>query len=658
MCGIVAVFSRREPVSPATLQRATRSLHHRGPDGRRQWISPDGKVGLGHARLSIIDLVTGDQPIASEDGRARIVVNGEFYGYESIARELEGRGHRFSTRSDSEIALHLYEDFSVQCLRDLRGEFALVLWDESRKRLFAARDRFGIKPLFYAWHDDALYLASEVKALFAAGVPARWDEESVYASMAFSGHQVRTLYDGVFQVPPGYYLLATEKHVQLNRYWDFDYPLAAQTVPSRSDADYAAEFRHELEEAVRIRLRADVPVGVYLSGGLDSCSVLGLAALHHAQPIQAFTLTFDDAAYDEGPIAREMADLAGAEFHAIPVRQRDLADSFSDAIAQAETICINAHGVAKFVLSKAVRDAGYKVVITGEGSDEILGGYPHFRRDMLLYNREGQDPDSIRELLAWLEEHNAVSRGLLLPDGEIGPLEGVRRILGYVPSWIETFSSRAVKLRPLLAGWFRERYGHREGDHAILDDTDVPGQLMGRDPLHQSLYLWSKTVMAGYILTMLGDRMEMGHSIEGRVPFLDHKVVELIARLPVNQKIRGMTEKYVLREAAKDVITDTVYRRQKHPFLSPPATLRPDDTFHTFVEDTLRGQALRDLPFFDRTEVVALLDRLPQMEVGARTASDQILMHIVSMCVLNERFRLSHAPARQEYTTADPVPAG
>jgi asparagine synthase (glutamine-hydrolysing) len=407
--------------------------------------------------------------------------------------------------------------------------------------------------------------------------------------MTLGGHQVRMLYDGVFQVPPGCYLLATEKHVQLNRYWDFDYSVVAQAGLSRSDADYAAEFLHELEEAVRIRLRADVPVGVYLSGGLDSCSVLGLAALQHRESIQAFTLTFEDVACDEGPIAREMAALAGAEFHAIPIRQRDLADNFSDAIAQAETVCFNAHGVAKYVLSRAVRDAGYKVVITGEGSDEILGGYPHFRRDMLLYNREGQDPEAIRDLLAWLEEHNTVSRGLLLPDGEIGPLEGVRRILGYVPSLIETFSSRAVKLRPLLAGWVQERYDHREGDYAILDHTDVPGQLKGRDPIHQSLYLWSKTVMANYILTMLGDRMEMGHSIEGRVPFLDHKVVELIAGLPVNQKIRGMTEKYVLREAVKDVITDTVYRRQKHAFLSPPATLKPDDTFQTFVEDTLRA---------------------------------------------------------------------
>jgi asparagine synthase (glutamine-hydrolysing) len=641
MCGIVAFFARRQPVSESALSRATGSLHHRGPDGQRHWMSADRMTGLGHARLSIIDLTTGDQPIANEDGRMRIVVNGEFYGYEAIQRELEARGHRLRTRSDSEIALHLYEDVGPQCLHRLRGEFAIVLWDEARRTMFAARDRFGIKPLFYAWHQDTLYFASEAKALFAAGVPARWDEESVFNAVAFGGHQVRTLFDGVHQIPPGHFMLATDRHVQVTPYWDFNYPKASDRGPARPDADHAAAFRHELEEAVRIRLRADVPVGVYLSGGLDSCAALGLAARHHPEPIRAFTLTFEQAAYDEGPIAKEMAERAGASYHPIPIRQQDLADHFVPAIRQAETLCVNAHGVAKYLLSRAVRDAGYKVVITGEGSDEILGGYPHFRRDMLLYDREGQDPAAIEELLQWLDSQNKVSRGLLLPDGEIGPVDRVRRILGYVPSWIETFASRATKMLPLLAGDFRARYHHLEGAWAILDDIDVRGQLAGRSPLNQSLYLWSKTALAGYILTMLGDRMEMAHSIEGRVPFLDHHVVELLASQPIHMKIKGMTEKYVLREAVRDVVTDTVYRRQKHPFLSPPATLTPEESFHTFVQDTLRGPALRSMPFFDQRMVVDLLDRLPQMDTGARVANDQVLMLLVSMCVLNEGFRLA-----------------
>jgi asparagine synthase (glutamine-hydrolysing) len=641
MCGIVAVYSRGEPVSPTKLERATRSLYHRGPDGQRQWISRDSRVGLGHARLSIIDLATGDQPIASEDNRTHIVANGEFYAYEAIQKELKARGHGLRTRSDSEIALHLYEEVGPQCLHRLRGEFAIVIWDGKQQTLFAARDRFGIKPLFYAWHNNTLYIASEVKALFAAGVPARWDEESVYNSFTFGGHQMRTLYDGVHLVPPGHYLIATDRHFQITRYWDFNYPLADDAALKRSDADYAAEFRHELEEAVRIRLRADVPVGVYLSGGLDSCAVLGLASRHHPDPIRAFTLTFDDAAYDEGPIASEMAAMAGAQFHAIPINQQHLAENFADAILQSETFCVNAHGVAKFLLSKAVRDAGYKVVITGEGSDEILGGYAHFRRDMLLYNREGQDEKEVEQLLAWLNENNTVSRGLLLPDGDVGNLEGVRRILGYVPSWIETFSSRAVKMQPLLADDFGCRFKDRDSYLQLLSDIDVPGQLKGRDALNQSLYLWGKSVLANYILTMLGDRMEMAHSIEGRVPFLDHKVVECICRQPVNQKIRGMTEKYVLREAVRDVITDTVYRRQKHPFLSPPATLNPEQTFNIYVQDMLRGSVMGSIPYFDQKKIVAMLDRIGAMDAGTRTAYDQILMPLVSICVIHKGFGMA-----------------
>lgn len=646
MCGIVAFSSRRGPISEQALQRATKSLYHRGPDGQRHWISKDRRVGLGHARLSIIDLTTGDQPIANEDERVRIIVNGEFYGYEAIQRELEGAGHRLRTRSDSEIALHLYEDIGTQCLHRLRGEFAFVLWDERNRTVFAARDRFGIKPLFYAVQNDTLYLASEVKALFAAGVMARWDAESLYHATEFGGYPMRTLYDGVYQVPPGHYLLATDKHVQLLQYWDFHYTHANTSGAStnghpRSDADYAAEFRQALEEAVRLRLRADVPVGCYLSGGLDSCSVIGLAARHHPEPIRAFTLTFDRGDYDEEKEARETAAKVGADFYPIPIRQSDLADHFADAIHQCETLCFNAHGVAKYLLSRAVRDAGYKVVITGEGSDEILGGYAHFRRDMLLYNRNGQDANQVEALLRELEDANPVSRGLLLPHGKAKPLDNVQRLLGFVPSWIETFSARAAKMQELQSREFLEAFGESPSYQPLSSGIDVRGKLAGRDPVHQSLYLWAKTVLPGYILTMLGDRMEMAHSVEGRVPFLDHRVVEVIQSQPVNQKIRGMTEKFVLREAARDVITDTIYKRQKHPFLSPPATLNPKERLSMFVQDTLRGPVLASIPFFDQKKVVKLLDTLETMDEGTRVANDQVLMTVVSACVLHERFHLA-----------------
>jgi asparagine synthase (glutamine-hydrolysing) len=642
MCGIVALYAPRAQVAPEEIRRAVASLQHRGPDGQGAWLSPDRRVGLGHARLSIIDLRTGGQPIVSEDGRTVITCNGEFYGYEVLQQELAAAGHRLSTRSDSEVALHLYEDFGPQCLHRLRGEFAFVIWDGVNRTLFAARDRFGIKPLFYTMHNGALYLASEVKALFAAGIPARWDAESFWQAAEQGGHQERTLYDGIRLVPPGHYLIATDQHIQLVRYWDFDYPRAGTgNGKPRSDADYREELRAALEEAVRIRLRADVPVGCYLSGGLDSCSVLGLAARHHPEPIRAFTLTFDRAEYDEEFQAREMAARVGAEFHPIPIRQDDLADAFADAVHQSEAICRNAHGIAKYLLSRAVRDAGYKVVMTGEGSDEIFGGYVHFRRDMLLYNSAALDPETSQALWAEQERLNIVSQGLLMPDGATGPLDDVKRMLGFVPSWMEAFSSLGRKLRSVMTDDYLAMLGERQGYRALLSEIDIPGRLAGRDPVHQSLYLWSKTCLPTYILTMLGDRMEMGHSIEGRVPFLDHRLVEVICAQPVNQKIRGMTEKYVLREAVQDVITDTVYRRQKHPFLAPPASLNPQGKFHAFVQDTLRGPHLAAIPFFDQRKIIGMLDRIDEMDDAGRIANDATLMFVTSACVLQERFRLA-----------------
>jgi len=280
-------------------------------------------------------------------------------------------------------------------------------------------------------------------------------------------------------------------------------------------------------------------------------------------------------------------------------------------------------------------------VLTGEGSDEILAGYPHFRRDMLLYDSGGQDPEVVRSLLDQLDRGNAVSRGMLLPDGEAAPLDALRRLLGFAPSWMEAAAGRMHKMESVWADDFRADFAGHEAYHGLLGSLDVRNQLQGRAPVNQALYLWAKTLLPCYILTVLGDRMEMAHSIEGRVPFLDHEVVELLCTMPVGQKIRGMTEKFVLREAARPVITDTVYRRQKHPFLSPPATLNPNDRLHEMVQDALRGSALRQVPYFDQAKVVRLLDRLPGLEAGEQVAFDQILMLLLSASVLGERFSMA-----------------
>jgi len=641
MCGIVAILSSHEPVSAEALSRATQMLHHRGPDGQRQWIASHGKVGLGHARLSIIDLTTGDQPIANEDESLHIVVNGELYDYERVQRDLEARGHKLRTRSDSEIALHLYEDYGATCLEHLRGEFALAIWDEANQLLFAARDRFGIKPLYFAQHRGQLLLASEAKALFAAGVPARWDYESFFQYAHVYFDQDRTLFEGVYQVPPGHYLLATPQRVQLVRYWDFNYPRADQPPSRLCDEEHIERMRSTLDEAIRIRLRADVPVGCYLSGGIDSCTLLGMAARHRTDPIEAFTLCFDTAEYNEQHVAEEMAQLAGANFNPLPINQEMLADNFADAVWHSETMTANPHGVAKFLLSQMVRDRGYKVVLTGEGSDEILGGYAHFRRDVLLHNSQDQDPAEVELLLAKLHEENEVSRGVLLPSGTPLAMDAVARMLGFVPSWLETRSANSVRYRRLFRGDFAAQYERRDAFQVFLDRIDVAGQLKGRDPVNQSLYLWTKSMLPNYLLNMLGDRMEMAHSIEGRVPFLDHVVVELVKDLPVSLKIRGMTEKYILREAARPYLTDTVYRRQKHPFLAPPAGLQPQGRLTQLMQDVLRSDVVKSLPFYEPAAITYLLDKMPEFDERKRSGASYILTTVLSACVLHDRYHLA-----------------
>lgn len=643
VCGIVTILSLKgRPISLQALERGLGTLHHRGPDGQKTWVSPDYQVGLGHARLSVIDLKTGDQPIANEDESAWIIANGEFYDYERVQTELERCGHRLRTRSDSEIALHLYEDLGTRSLHRLRGEFAFILWDDRARKLVAVRDRFGVKPLFYAVHDGALYLASEIKALFAAGVPASWDAEAVYYSLGFRPPG-RTQFSGVHAVPPGHFLTADASGIFLTQYWDITYPPLEDMPPVLSDGEYIEGFRSVLDEAVRLRLRADVPVACYLSGGIDSCAVLGLAARHRSEPMRAFTLRFDHEGYDEGEVAREMARKTGAEWVPVPVDQADLADHFSDAIHFAESHCINGHFVAKYLLSRAARDAGFKVVLTGEGADEVLAGYAHFREDELRYGDAGPDATEIERLLGELEAANEASSGLLMASDRNSDFAALKDVLGFIPTMYWPVLSRLKRLAPLLDQEYFAPF--KDVDHAsvLLSHVDAKRQLTGRAPVHQSLYLWAKTVLPNYILVLLGDRMEMAHSIEGRLPFLDHEVAEFLFTTPVDLKIRGRSEKHILRQATRDMLTDAVYRRQKHPFLSPPATADMTSPMNTLIQDTLHGDAVADVPFLNAPAVRGLADRLETMTPTARRAIDADLMILTSLVMLHERFVQPHA---------------
>lgn len=377
MCGIVAVLAPDGRIDPEALEGGTRSLRHRGPDGMTTWISPEGLVGLGHTRLAIVDIRGGAQPIVSEDGLKRIVVNGEFYDFERARLALQSKGHSFQTRSDSEIALHLYEDLGVDCVRRLRGQFALIVWDESERTLFAARDPFGIKPLFYAKHDGALYLASEAKALFAAGVPAAWDLDAVYRVLHACPDPATSLFAGVRQVPPGGRLVVRRGHMTIERYWDV--PAPGDSGPKADGAELADRIGELLGDAVDKRMRADVPVGCLLSGGLDSSAILGLATARSRSRLHAFTVGFPDAAFDESVAAGQAARFNAAHHHVVEVDDRAIADHFEETVRSAEMVQYNAHGTSRLLLSRMVHAAGYRAVLAGEGADELFFGYEFTR---------------------------------------------------------------------------------------------------------------------------------------------------------------------------------------------------------------------------------------------------------------------------------------
>jgi asparagine synthase (glutamine-hydrolysing) len=625
MCGVVGVVSRDRPVDGDRIRRALAAIRHRGPDGEGVFVSPDGRAGLGHVRLAVVDVEGGAQPIASEDGGVVAVVNGELYEADRARRALEARGHRFRTRSDSELLVHLYEEHGDGCLEHLRGEFALVLWDERRRRLLCARDRFGVKPLCFAEHQGALFVASEAKALFALGVPAAWDEASLFhATQMQYPLPGSTLFRGVRELEPGTVLVAEGGRVRRARYWDLDYPLDS---PSRRAADDAPSailsIREALEEAVRLRLAADVPVCFQLSGGVDSSAVVALAAPHLRQPAACFTVRFDDAVYDELPIAERTAAHLGATLHAVDVPRARLLDALPAAVAHGEGLAINGHIAAKYLLSRAVRDAGYKVVLTGEGSDEIFAGYAHLRRDL--------------GTPAHLADTNRASAGLMLPEGEALPLDGVRAILGFVPSWLEAKATLGHRVSALLTEDFAARFQGADAPRAFLDAVDVAGQLQGRARVDQSLYLWCKTALAGYILRTLGDGMEMAHGVEGRVPFLDHRLFEVARSLPMPLKIQGGTvEKWGLREALRGLLPEEVRTRQKHPFLAPPFCLAAAPE----VQDILRSERWGRTPFFDRRKVAAALDALPALSERERVAQDPALMLAATAGILHASYGL------------------
>lgn len=640
MCGFVAVFSPQVCFSEQKVINALESIRHRGPDYSAIWSSKDQKVWLGHTRLSIVDIEGGAQPLSTPDGFIHCVVNGEFYDYVSIRDNLKEQGYYFKTESDSEILLYLYQHYGVHCLEYLRGEFSFVLWDEKRQQIFAARDRFGIKPLFYYQQGRTVYFASEVKALKMLGVPMYWDKRAYWQEVSCLHLPSGCLFKDIYEVPSGHFAIKEIEGNKLNvkLYWDMHYPTESELKHRQfSDREVIANFKDLFNEAVSLRLKADVPVACYLSGGIDSCSVLGVAQNMCEHPIETFTLCFDNPEYDEAVIAKAMTKHAGSHYQPINISGDMLAEHYEDTIYKGEKCAFNGNAIAKYILRREVEKRGIKVVLTGEGADDILAGYAGFRKDF-IFQYLNDLPLAERDCInAALNSENHISNGLLSTDIIPKDLNFIKAVLGFVPNWMACCTQRGRMAKCLFTrDYFDFVDGIKPAD-VLLNSLSL-SSMKDIGPLHKSLYSWSKSMLPHYLLTMLGDRVEMAHSVEGRLPFLDHKLVEYVVSLPEQYKIRNMTEKYILREAMKPILTDEVYHRQKHPFYAPQIKDTCNQTLNEFMMDLLHSQAGRNMPFIDHKKMFSFFHTAHQLPAAERNVAD-IVMHIVtSSIIIQDRF--------------------
>jgi asparagine synthase (glutamine-hydrolysing) len=566
MCGIsgIALSGRRAAdVDAAVLLRMRDVLRHRGPDDAGTFI--EGPVGLAHRRLSIVDLATGHQPMSNADGSVQLVFNGEIYDHAEHRPGLEARGHVFATHSDTEVIVHLYEEHGPRCVDYLRGMFAFALWNRRTRELFAARDRLGVKPLYYVHTSDgSLFFASEIKALLAAGaVRPELNLAALPDYLANRGTcDDTTLFAGVRRLPAGHTLRWKDGRIEIERYWDAD-PVEAHASPPRTVADYVDEWRELFRTSVRLQLMSDVPLGMFLSGGIDSSAIAAVMSGMVERPIETFTVAFDAPEANELEYARVVARAFRTEHHEVLVEPSDFAAALPHLIWHEDEPLGHSASVPLYFVSQLAR-RHVKVVLTGEGSDELLAGYSRYRTTLLnlsagrLYHR--YSTQAIRSVIRGVA-------GGLAPDALGRKLP--RMFLWRSPD-IDSlyFDNFAVFSRDMQRELFSKKLrGHLEtlNPYAGMQrhfDAPVSATLLQR-----LLYADLKTYL--HELLMKQDQMSMAASIESRVPFLDHKLVEFSTALPDRLKLRGWTTKYVLREAMKGLLPEAILKRRKMGFPVP-----------------------------------------------------------------------------------------
>jgi asparagine synthase (glutamine-hydrolysing) len=559
MCGICGKLNY-DPMAAAEraeIAAMCARLRHRGPDDEGLFV--DGPVGLGARRLSIIDLAGGHQPLANEDGTVWAVQNGEIYNYRELRRELVGQGHVFATDSDTEVLVHLYEQDGPAFMRRLHGMFAVAVWDRRAGRLVLARDRLGVKPLFYAEHDDALVFGSEIKALLALGLPRQLDPEALHDYLSFDFVPgPRTMFAGIRKLPAGHRLV-WDGRLAVEPYWDI--PLAADLPPLPEDRDtLAVELRRRLEDAVRLAMVSDVPVGAFLSGGLDSSLVTALMSRLANRPVQTFAVGFHEASYNELPFARRVAAHCGTEHHECIVEPR-VEDVVHALVGCFDEPFADSSAVAAYVVSQvAAREA--KVVMSGDGGDEVFGGYVIYQADRLagLYRRlPPRLADGVLPRLAgWLP---ASDRKMSL-DLKLRRFvtHASRDPLAAHGLW------RAIFTEEMKAGLYANGTAVRRDSMDLLRvHFDAHP---GPDLLNRLMIVDAKVSLADDMLAKV-DRTSMAHGLEVRVPLLDHPLVEWMSAVPSRHKVAGLGLKVLLRRAARDLLPADILNRPKAGFHVP-----------------------------------------------------------------------------------------
>ncbi|HZN65641.1 MAG TPA: asparagine synthase (glutamine-hydrolyzing) [Tepidisphaeraceae bacterium] len=622
MCGIAGFFgsSFGDADGRAVLRRMVAAIRHRGPD--EQGMYAEDGVGLGHARLSIIDLSTGQQPMRNEDGAVWVSFNGEIFNYVELAADLKARGHVFRTHSDTETIVHAYEERGPACVEDFNGDFAFALFDRRNDRLMLARDRMGVRPVYYTVQDGALLFASEVKALLAyPGVKAELDPVALDQTFTFWFPLApRTAFKGISELPPGHVLVAErggagrvgaggELRIAVRPYWQLKYPARGEGtgLEGRSEESVADELRDLLIDSTRLRLRSDVPVGAYLSGGLDSSITTALIKLFTNSKLRTFSVEFEAEEFDESQFQRQMVQALGTEHESVVCTRSEIGAMFPDVVRHTERPVVRTAPAPMFALARLARDSGFKVVMTGEGADEVLAGYDIFkeakvRRFWAHQPNSAWRPLLLRRLYPYLSGIQSQPQAYLQAFFRIGLDRPNDPLFSHLPRFEVTARNKS-----LFSAGLRDSVRGYDAMEAMRQQ--LPADFSGWHPLNQSQYLETAYLLPAYLLSSQGDRVAMAHAVEGRYPFLDHRVAEFAAKIPPRMKLKGLREKHILRRSMERHLPQTIAKRHKQPYRAPDSESFFGRHAPEYVEEMLSTAAISRAGYFDPPAVQKLVQK-------------------------------------------------